>query len=138
MSHSYSQVWLHAVFATKERKPLIHNAIEEHLYKYLGKQLLELGSYLKIGNGMPDHVHLLFTLNPQKSIADTMKQIKGASSHWVNNELYTTLGINEPLHLGWQTGYSAFSVSESQVDKVANYIKNQKATSSNPNISGGI
>jgi putative transposase len=69
---------------------------------------------------MPDHVHALFLLNPQKSIADVIKQIKGSSSHSIN-------GADLMLEkFAWQTGYAAYSVSESQLEVVYNYIKNQK------------
>jgi REP element-mobilizing transposase RayT len=69
---------------------------------------------------MPDHIHALFLLSPQKSIADVIKQIKGSSSHYINaNNL-----IDHKF--AWQTGYAAYSVSESAVDKVFQYIKNQK------------
>src|SRR5690606_6486220 len=75
----------------------------------------------RIINGMPDHIHCLFLLSPQKSIADVVKQIKGSSSHFINqNNL-----IAEKF--SWQTGYAAFSVSESVAEKVFRYIKNQKA-----------
>ncbi len=75
---------------------------------------------VRIINGMPDHIHCLFLLNPQKSIAEVIKQIKGSSSHFINqNNL-----ISEKF--AWQTGYAAYSVSESVVDKVFQYIKNQK------------
>ena len=69
---------------------------------------------------MPDHMHCLFLLSPQKSIADIIKQIKGSSSHYINqNNL-----IDDKF--AWQTGYAAYSVSESVVEKVYEYIKNQK------------
>ena len=69
---------------------------------------------------MPDHRHCLFLLSPQKSIAEVIKQIKGSSSHYFNqNNL-----ISE--NFAWQTGYAAYSVSESGVEKVFEYIKNQK------------
>lgn len=69
---------------------------------------------------MPDHVHVLFLQNPQKSISDLIKQIKGSSSHFMNREEL----ILEKF--AWQTGYASFSVSESQLAVVYNYIKNQK------------
>ncbi|MBL7831945.1 MAG: transposase [Saprospiraceae bacterium] len=69
---------------------------------------------------MPDHIHCFFLLNPQKSIADVIKQIKGSSSHYINqNNLIAD-------KFAWQTGYAAYSVSESGVEKVFEYIKNQK------------
>ena len=69
---------------------------------------------------MPDHIHVLFLQNPQKTISDIVKQIKGSSSHFINGEEL----ILEKF--AWQTGYAAFSVSESQLDAAYNYIKNQK------------
>ena len=69
---------------------------------------------------MPDHIHLLFLQNPQRSIAEIIKQIKGSSSHWINKE-----GIIQHK-FAWQTCYGVFSVSESQLEKVYNYINNQK------------
>lgn len=69
---------------------------------------------------MPDHVHILFLLNAQKSISDVIRQVKGGSSHSINGE-NLILG-----KFSWQTGYAAFAVSESQLDAVHNYIKNQK------------
>lgn len=75
---------------------------------------------VRIINGMPDHIHCLFLLSPQKSIADVVKQIKGGSSHYVNqNDLIVE-------KFAWQTGYAAFSVSKSVVERVFQYIKNQK------------
>ena len=73
---------------------------------------------------MPDHVHVLFLQNPQKTISDIIKQIKGSSSHFMNREEL----ILEKF--AWQTGYAAFSVSESQLEVVYQYIKNQKQASS--------
>ena len=69
---------------------------------------------------MKEHVHILFILNQQKCLADVVKQIKGSSSHWINQE-----GLTKNT-FAWQIGYAAFSISESHVRNVANYIRNQK------------
>jgi putative transposase len=120
MSHSYNQIWIHAIWSTKVRLPLIHAGVEKTIHQYLFDQLRELGCPVRIVNGMPDHIHALFLLSPRKSIADVIKQIKGSSSHYINaNNL-----IDHKF--AWQTGYAAYSVSESAVDKVFQYIKNQK------------
>ena len=120
MSHSFYKIWLHVVFTTKNREPLISVEKEKNIYEFLSNQLRELGCPVRIVNGMPDHIHLLFLQNPNKSIAEIVKQIKGSSSHWINQE-----GIIQ-YQFVWQTGYGVFSVSESQLEKVYNYIKNQK------------
>jgi len=120
MSHSYYKIWIHAIWATKFRKPLIHKNIEPKLHQFISDQLREIGCPVRIINGMPDHIHCLFLLSPQKSIADVVKQIKGSSSHYVNqNDLIVE-------KFAWQTGYAAFSVSKSVVERVFQYIKTQK------------
>ncbi len=120
MPHSYNKIWIHAIWSTKERMPLIHHAIEQKVSQFLSDQLRELGCPVRAINGMPDHIHCLFLLSPQKSIADIIKQIKGSSSHYINQDNL----IEEKF--AWQTGYAAYSVSESVVDKVFRYIQNQK------------
>ncbi|WP_289663839.1 IS200/IS605 family transposase [Flavobacterium panacagri] len=120
MSQSFTKLWIHAIWATKNRQELIDFSIEKQLYDFIWLELTELGCPVRIINGMPDHVHVLFLQNPQKTISDIVKQIKGSSSHFMNRGEF----ILEKF--AWQTGYAAFSVSESQLDVVYNYIKNQK------------
>lgn len=120
MSHSFNKLWIHAIWATKNRQELIDYSIEKRVHDYIRDELIELGCPVRIINGMPDHVHVLFLLNPQKSISDVIKQIKGSSSHSVNGE---NLMLEK---FAWQNGFAAFSVSESQLESVFNYIKNQK------------
>jgi putative transposase len=120
MPHSFNKIWIHAIWSTKERMPLISTAIEKSVHKFISEQLREMGCPVRIINGMPDHIHCLFLLNPQKSIADVIKQIKGSSSHYLNQK---NLIADK---FAWQTGYASYSVSESVVEKVFNYIKNQK------------
>ncbi|WP_375579087.1 transposase [Marivirga tractuosa] len=100
--------------------PLIHPSIEQKVHQHLRNELVELGCPVRIINGMPDHIHCLFLLSPQRSIMEVLKQIKGSSSYFINqNDLI-------PDKFGWQTGYAAYSVSESAIEKVFQYIKNQK------------
>ncbi|MBI3219404.1 MAG: IS200/IS605 family transposase [Bacteroidetes bacterium] len=120
MPHSYNKIWIHAIWATKERLPLIHFNVENKIHGHISEQLIEQECRVKIVNGMPDHIHSLFLLNPKKSIADVIKQIKGSSSHFVNQDNII------PEKFAWQTGYAAYSVSESAVERVFQYIKNQK------------
>lgn len=120
MPHSFNKIWIHAIWATKERKPLIDPKWEKNLHQYMCEQFIALGCPVRIINGMADHVHCLFLLDPQKSIADIVKQIKGSSSHCINRSDW----LDEKF--AWQIGYAAFSVSQSTVDAVFYYIKNQK------------
>ena len=120
MPHSYNKIWIHAIWATKERMPIIHSNIEYKIHQFISEQLRAQGCLVRIINGMPDHIHCLFLLSPQKSIAEVIKQIKGSSSHYVNQNDLTA------KKFAWQTGYAAYSVSESVVEKVFQYIKTQK------------
>ena len=120
MPHSYNKIWIHAIWATKERMPIIHSNIEYKIHQFIYEQLRAQGCLVRIINGMPDHIHCLFLLSPQKSIAEVIKQIKGSSSHYINQNDLTS------KKFAWQTGYAAYSVSESVVEKVFQYIKTQK------------
>lgn len=121
MSHSFNKIWIHAIWSTKERAHLINANIEGQIHQYLKSELESMGCKVSIINGMPDHIHCLFLLNRQKSIAEVIKQIKGTSSHFINQNNLTEDKFS------WQTGYAAYSVSESVMQKVYHYIKNQKA-----------
>jgi REP element-mobilizing transposase RayT len=120
MSHSYTKLWIHAVWSTKERRPLIAWDIEKQVLDYIREELRESGCLVRIINGMPDHVHCLFLMNREKSIAEVIKQVKGSTSHYINQNDLTV------EKFAWQTGYAAFSVSDSHVDRVYRYIRNQK------------
>ncbi|AKD58512.1 IS200/IS605 family transposase [Spirosoma radiotolerans] len=120
MSHSKSKIWVHAVISTKGRQPLIQPIIRPTVHSELRNQLIAMNCCVDCIGGVADHVHLLFLLNPQKSIADVVKQIKGGSSHAFNQTNLTA------AHFAWQIGYGAFSVSESHVKRVRAYILSQK------------
>jgi len=120
MSHSLVKIWVHGIWSTKERNPIISPSKEALLHIEMYEQFKETGCPVKIINGMPDHVHSLFLLNAQKPVSDVIKQVKGASSHWANDSDFCC------EKFGWQTGYAAYSVSESQLEKVYAYIRDQK------------
>ncbi len=121
MSHSFSKIWHHTVWSTKQRQPFIDSEIESRVYKLIADEFQQLGCSVAIINGMPDHVHCLFLMNPTLSIASVLKQVKGGSSHLINQSDW----LSEKF--SWQVGYSVFSVSESMQNHVFRYIKNQKA-----------
>jgi len=120
MLHSYNRIWIRAIWSTKERKPSISTSIEQKVYQFISEQCREKGRLVRIVNGMPDHIHVLFLLNPRLSISELIKQIKGSSSHFINQNNF----ISEKFT--WQTGYASFSISESVVERVYRYIRNQK------------
>ena len=120
MSHSFNKIWIHAVWSTKERYPLIIPSVEKKVYDMMSKEFLEAGCPVRIINGMPDHVHSMFLLNPNKAVTEIIKHVKGSCSNEVNK-----LNITKEK-FAWQTGYAAYSVSESATEKVFHYINNQK------------
>jgi putative transposase len=120
MSHSLNKIWLHVIFSTKDRYPLIKPTTELLIYNHIKEQLIECGCFVRIINGMPDHLHLFYLQNHKMAVSDTIKQIKGNTGHWINEQ-----GLM-PEKFAWQTGYAAYSVSESQLEKVHKYIANQK------------
>ncbi len=73
MSKSYSKIWVHAVWSTKNRMTLIEPRMEQKLFVFLREELKKMGCMVSIVNGMPNHVHCLFGINPQKSITDIIK-----------------------------------------------------------------
>ena len=118
MARTYTKLIYHIVFSTKERIPLIVPEIRDRLYEYLGGVIRgEKGSLMEIG-GMPDHVHILARFGAAIAVSEMLKRIKGSSSHWLSQETGTWFV--------WQSGYGAFSVSESQVAAVRKYIQQQE------------
>lgn len=95
-------------------------SIESEIHQILFRQFVAYDCYVDCINGMPDHVHTLFLLSPKKSVSDVIGFVKGGSSHEVNQSLML------PSKFAWQSGYSAFSVSESKAVNVRRYIERQK------------
>ncbi len=120
MPSSYLSLHYHLVFSTKHREPLITPAVAPRLYHYLGGTLRGLGGQLLIGNGMPDHAHLLVRLGATRALADVLRDLKAGSSKWVHDTFPTTAGF------GWQTGYGAFVIGRTELDVVRQYIENQE------------
>lgn len=121
MGHSLHRIWIHGIFSTKYRLPMIEDSFESVLYNLIQNKLEnELDCRIKIINGTSDHTHLLFLLSPNYSVKDIFRLIKGSSSHYINENGFTR------DRFMWQTGYGAFSVCESKVAQVEAYILNQK------------
>ena len=77
MSHSLTKLWIHGIFGTKDRRPLLVKTIRKDVHVHLQKQLEEMDCGVRIVNGTIDHVHILFLLSKESSIAQVMKSIKG-------------------------------------------------------------
>ncbi|HLX61451.1 MAG TPA: IS200/IS605 family transposase [Planctomycetota bacterium] len=120
MSQSLSKILLHAVFSTKHRAPSITPEIEPRLHAYMAGILENLESHaIRIG-GVVDHVHVLFRLSKNRSVSDVLGKLKANSSSWMKDQGRIHAGFH------WQNGYGNFSIGESAIDGVVQYIDNQK------------
>jgi putative transposase len=121
MAGTYSKLIYRLVFSTKNRQPVISEHIEAELYKYIGGIIRGIGGSCLEINGMPDHVHILASLLPKIAVSDVLRDVKANSSKWMHETKPHVQAF------GWQDGFSAFSVSKSQVEPVRKYIVDQKS-----------
>ena len=121
MANTYTQLFIHVVYAVKTRQNLIAAAHRETLHKYTTAVLQNDGHKVLAVFYMPDHVHFLVGLNPVVAISDMVQDVKRATTNFINEQRLTT------SHFHWQKGFGAFSYSKRQVGDVINYILNQEA-----------
>jgi REP element-mobilizing transposase RayT len=121
MSQSLAQIYIHAVFSTKERRPFLQDdEVLSRTHEYLGGACRKLGCpSLRIG-GIEDHVHILFRLGRTTDVSTFIREVKRESSKWIK-DTFTKVGP-----FSWQAGYGAFSVSPSHVDPLIAYIDGQR------------
>ena len=119
MAHTYTNLLTHALFSTKARQPLLRAEIKSDVYAYLGAIIANLKGKPVLINGPKDHVHLLFVLPASVALSDLMEKLKANSSKWVKSRW-------PERHFSWQTGFTAFSVSQSKLSEVTAYISHQE------------
>ncbi len=120
MASTYTQIYIHTVMVVKGRMNHISPEWKNQLCKYITGIVLHKKCKVMVINGMHDHLHILLSIGPDRALSDLMRDIKANSSRWINEKRYIS-GKFE-----WQTGFGAFSVSKSQVEKVARYIEKQE------------
>jgi len=120
MANTFTQIYLHLVFAVKNRISLVQPDWKDELYKYITGIIQNNGHKLIAINGMPNHLHISIGYKPHQLIPDLLQDIKGYSSKWINRKKFINGKFN------WQEGYGAFSFSHSQIDRVVKYINNQE------------
>src|SRR5689334_389666 len=120
MSHTFSKLSTHIIFGAKDRDPFIDAEIQPELHGYLAGIVRNIGGIAMRLGGVADHVHLLVALKPTLPVSDALAKIKANSSKWVHS-----FG-KARLKFAWQGGYSAFSVSPSNVNRVIRYIARQE------------
>ena len=120
VAHTYTNILIHALFGTKDRYPWLIPELQGEVFEYLGGTVNKLGGQSLLVNGASDHVHMLFVQPAALALADLMEKVKANSSGWIKRRWTRCRGF------AWQTGYTAFSVSKSQVDRVREYIAGQE------------
>lgn len=120
MRRNKIELYIHLVWATWDRQPLIIPAVERRLLRVIEAEAKGMGCDVLALNGMPDHDHALLSIPTTITIADLVKQLKGVSSQFFNHELLPSVPFK------WQGCYGAFSISRSDIDEVIHYIKFQK------------
>src|SRR6266496_2192031 len=120
MANTYSQIYLHVVFAVQGRQNLIRPEFKDELQKYMTGIVTNQGQKLIAINNMPDHFHILIGQKPTIALSDLVGDIKSGSSGFINKRRWIA-GRFE-----WQEGYGAFSCSHSHLTRVIRYIQNQE------------
>ncbi len=120
MYQTRAAVFVHCVWATWDRLPLLTSEIESRVHHAIGAKVVELGAEVIALGGIEDHLHLLVRLPPALALAELVRQAKGASAHLVTHELTPGEAFK------WQGGYAAFSVSPRHVREVSDYIARQR------------
>lgn len=119
MGQSLVQNYIHIVFSTKHRVPLIYPPVEQELHAYLGGICNRLQCHVVIVGGYTDHIHILCKLSQKIALVKLVEELKSHSSKWIKSKDQSYKAFY------WQEGYGAFSVNPSEIDKVILYITNQ-------------
>ncbi|MCF8396254.1 MAG: IS200/IS605 family transposase [Melioribacteraceae bacterium] len=118
---SYIKIFIHFIWATKNREKLITKETKPKLLSHIKKNAKEKNIFIDTINCEADHIHILISLGKDQTVSKVAQMIKGESSYWWNNE--SGIGTN----FQWQDEYMAVSVSESALERVREYIRNQEA-----------
>jgi putative transposase len=121
MNNEYSSIWVHAIWFTYKRLPVLTSEIRPALLDHIREYAAAHGYQLDCINALDDHVHCLVRLQPDHAVSRFVGHIKGESSHWINRNALTL------EHFAWQPRYSAFSVGFSDVEEQRSFIENQEA-----------
>ena len=119
VSTTLTNLLVHVIFSTKDRKPIISDQYRERLYAYIGGIIRNEGAEPLALGGTADHIHFVAKIKSNQSLSDLVRKIKANSSKWINENNLTK------EKFAWQNGYGGFSVSASQIEKVRSYIENQ-------------
>ena len=120
MSQSLNRIYVHLIFSTKNRVPLITDDIKDELFNYLGGVCKNLECNPLQIVGYRDHVHILCLLSKKMTLVKLLEEVKSSSSKWIKTK------DEKFSNFYWQSGYGAFSVNPTKIDVVKKYIQNQE------------
>ena len=120
MANTYTQLYIHFVFAVQNRQSLIFEEWEDNLHAYITGIVENHKHKMMSIEGTTDHVHALVSMNPDQSVSDLMKNVKRSSSLWINDN---RLCMGK---FSWQEGFGSFSYGKSQIASLIRYIERQK------------
>ncbi len=118
---SHIRIWVHCVWATKNKIPYLKDLIRDKVILHILENSRQKGIYVDHINGYEEHLHALISVGGKQNISDLMQKIKGESSHWINDNKLTRVRFE------WQDDFYCVSVGVSDVDRVREYIRNQKS-----------
>ncbi len=117
MPQSLAQILVHLIFSTKSREPILSDDIRPELHPYMATVLKGMDSPATLINSVEDHAHVLFHLSKNHALCEVIESVKKDSSKWIKTKTRTYRNFH------WQSGYGAFSVSQSSVAQVIRYIE---------------
>jgi REP element-mobilizing transposase RayT len=118
---TFTQMYVHLVIAVYKRENILIKSIRPRIFEYMSGIITSLKHKSIIVNGVTDHVHILYGMNPALSVSDTVHDIKRSTSIFINENRLV------PGRFSWQEGYGGFTYSRSQIEDIFDYIKNQEA-----------
>lgn len=123
---AYLKVWIHYIWTTKYKEPLIKpvllHPLIQHMYCYAKSKSV----YIESINGYTDHMHALVRLNSTQTIAQTAQLLKGESARWLNNQAASNNQLFNGILFEWQRSYYALSVGKAELKRIKRYIRNQE------------
>ena len=130
MANSYTKIFLHLVFAVKNRESIIPPTHLREIHNYIAGSMSKREHHVIEIGGTSNHIHILFHYNPKELLSDLIRDIKSSSTYFIREKRFT------PYHFNWQRGYGCFSVDSGKYEMVCEYIRNQEQHHNNFSIRG--
>lgn len=129
---NYSKIWLHGIFCTAGKLPLINHENETYITSLLRECFSNQGSEIHCISALKDHVHVLFVCNPETAFFKVLENVYEESAVLINEKFFKANSFS------WEKAHILFSVSESQIPKVKEYIEQQKEFHKTKNLTKEI